>query len=132
MRASQTKNGITLRVIAGTQRAILGIDLQGNRRAKCLGFSIFRTDLGPADPGTTKPATDKKAGDKPTGRWLPNMLRFPTSTAPASTTEFFPLQKFRWGDYTLDPGHIYKYRVVPRYGAPGENCRPGSAAPRPV
>jgi phosphatidylserine/phosphatidylglycerophosphate/cardiolipin synthase-like enzyme len=110
MRASLTKNGVTLRVVAGTQSAIVGIDLQGNKRTGCLGFSIRRTDLGPV----AKPL----AANKQTGAWLPNMLRFPKSTSAASTTEFFPLQKFRWGDYTLAPASRYRFRVVPRYGAP--------------
>lgn len=46
MKASATKAGLTLRVIAGTNNAILGIDLQENMRAGCLGFSIQRTDVG--------------------------------------------------------------------------------------
>jgi phosphatidylserine/phosphatidylglycerophosphate/cardiolipin synthase-like enzyme len=110
MRASLTKNGVTLRVIAGTQSAILGIDLQGNKRTGCLGFSIQRTDLGPV----AKPLPEKNQ----TRTWLPNMLRFPKSTTGAATTELFPLQKFRWGDYTLTPASGYRFRVVPRYGAP--------------
>lgn len=111
MRASQTKNGLTLRVIAGSQCAILGIDLQGTKRPGCLGFSIQRTDLGPV--AAPLPAAQQKS------RWLPNMLRFPNSPdGVAMTTEFFPLQKFRWGDYTLDPARRYRFRVVPRFGAP--------------
>lgn len=108
MKSSITKNGLTLRVIAGTHCAIIGIDLQESKRAGCLGFSIQRTDLG---PGPTKPP-----------RWLPNMLRF--ATAPPlkdgefATTDTAPLQKFRWGDYALYPGQRYRYRVVPRYGTP--------------
>jgi phosphatidylserine/phosphatidylglycerophosphate/cardiolipin synthase-like enzyme len=115
VRASLTKNGLTLRVIAGTHSAILGIDLQENKRAGCLGFAIQRTDLGPA--------ADPFPPEKRTSRWLPNMLRFPSDTLdPAKhpiTTDRAPLQKFRWGDYTLDPAHGYRFKVVPRYGKPG-------------
>ena len=46
MKASATKAGLTLQVIAGMNNAILGIDLQENMRAGCLGFSIQRTDVG--------------------------------------------------------------------------------------
>src|SRR4051812_11725380 len=106
MRSSVTKAGLTLRVIAGTHSAILGIDLQENKRAGCLGFSIRRTDLGRADdplPVSGRP-----------GRWLPNMLRFKGEKAgdagPPPTTETEPLQKFRWGDYTLQPGNTYRFR----------------------
>ncbi len=115
MKASITKAGLTLRVIAGTHNAILGIDLQENKRAGCLGFSIQRTDIGPAK----HPLPTAK---QPT-RWLPNLLRFPGAKpeedGAALTTETAPLQKFRWGDYTLSPATRYRYRVVPRYGQPG-------------
>ncbi len=114
MKASLTKTGLTLRVIAGTHSAILGIDLQENKRAGCLGFSIHRTDVGPAE----KPW----AGAKRPARWLPNRLRFPSDASdPAThpiTTEQSPLQKFRWGDYTLSPAHVYRFKVIPRYGEP--------------
>lgn len=113
MRASLTKDGLTLRVIAGTHNAILGMDLQEDKRKGCLGFSIYRTDLGPASAPFAK--EDVK------GRWLPNLLRFPDDTGKGlATTETAPLQKFRWGDYTLQSGSTYRYRVVPRYGKPGK------------
>ena len=113
MRAGITKNGLTLRVVAGTHSAILGIDLQENKRAGCLGFSIQRTDMGslaqPLPPG------------KQTTRFLPNMLSFPSTKADApKTTETAPLQKFRWGEYTLQPGCRYRFKVVPQYGKPGK------------
>jgi phosphatidylserine/phosphatidylglycerophosphate/cardiolipin synthase-like enzyme len=115
MRTSLTKNGLTLRVIAGTHNAILGIDLQENKRQGCLGFSIQRTDLGPVG----KPLPAKQQVQK----WLPNMLTFPNGNRNGAkspiTTEDSPLQKFRWGDYTLQPGHGYRFKVVPRYGKPG-------------
>ena len=100
MRSGITKNGLTLRVIAGTHSAIIGIDLQANKQKGCLGFSIQRTNLGPA--AGPAPATP------PVGRWLPNMLRFahaaPLPAGEFITTETAPLQKFRWGDYALYPG----------------------------
>jgi len=112
MRATNTKNGVTLRVIAGTYDVILGIDLRETKRQGCLGFSIERTDLGTAD--RPLPARQQKS------RWLPNMIRFPHDPNPKNiTTDRAPLQKFRWGDYTTTPGCKYRYRVVPRYGKPG-------------
>jgi phosphatidylserine/phosphatidylglycerophosphate/cardiolipin synthase-like enzyme len=113
MRVAKTQNGLTLRVIAGTTNIILGIDLAESQRQGCLGFSIQRIDLGPA--------AAPFAAAQQTGRWLPNLLRFPSDTgAPPITTERAPLQKFRWGDYTTDPAHRYRYQVVPRYGSPGK------------
>jgi phosphatidylserine/phosphatidylglycerophosphate/cardiolipin synthase-like enzyme len=115
MRVSRTQNGLTIRIIAGTHNAILGIDLQENKRQGCLGFSIQRTDMGP----TKEPLP----ADKRPIRWLPNMLQFPSTAArnPSlfSTTEIAPLQKFRWGDYTLKPASSYRFTVIPRYGEPG-------------
>ncbi len=111
MRASLTKDGLTLRVIAGTHSAILGMDLDEDKRKGCLGFSIYRTELGPVSAPFAE--ADVRSG------WLPNMLRFPADQSPgAITTETAPLQKFRWGDYTLKPASTYRFRVVPRYGAP--------------
>ena len=112
MRASATKNSLTLRVIAGTTNVLLGMDLQKSHRKGCLGFSIERTDLGPKDG---------HAPAKPDKRWLPNLLRFPSDQDDQNvTTDRAPLQKFRWGDYTTRPGSRYRYRVVPRYGKPGK------------
>jgi phosphatidylserine/phosphatidylglycerophosphate/cardiolipin synthase-like enzyme len=110
MRVKETKDGLTLQIIAGTHNAILGMDLEAAKKEGCLGFSIHRTSFGPvAEPFP-----------QPKGRWLPNMLRFPSDTSTDSiTTETAPLQKFRWGDYTLTPASRYKFRVVPRYGKAG-------------
>src|SRR5262245_58569175 len=111
MRTSVTKSGLTLRVVAGTTSVLIGIDLQGAKRPGCLGFSIRRTDLGPTDG--PPPAAPRR-------RFLPNMLRFPSDSAAGDvTTDRAPLQKFRWGDYTVRPRQRYRYQVVPRFGAPG-------------
>ncbi len=65
MKASATKAGLTLRVIAGTNNAILGIDLQENMRAGCFGFSIQRTDVeqkrGRAETGTQLASRNRDA-----------------------------------------------------------------------
>lgn len=115
MRASTTKNGLTLRVIAGSRDAIIAIDLQENKRKGCLGFSIQKTEVGPS--AKPLPASQQKSS------FLPNMIRFAGVPLKAnqkfSTTEDAPLQKFRWGDYELTPATTYRYKVIPRYGKPG-------------
>jgi len=112
MRASTTVKGLTVRVIAGTYSAIVAMDLQENKRKGCLGFTIRREDLDPPGPGEAA---------RPGKRALPNMLRFPGDTDEThDTTEDSPLQKFRWGDYTLRPGRRYRYTVVPKFGKPGK------------
>lgn len=115
MRARASKDGLTVRVIAGTHAALLAFDLAEGRRENCLGFSIERTDV--------------ETGDR---RWLPNSLRFKTDPdAQWVTTARAPLQKFRWGDYTTEPGRLYRYRVVARYGTPAEVLATGKDAERP-
>jgi hypothetical protein len=115
MRARASKDGLTVRVIAGTHAALLAFDLADERRVGCLGFSIERTDVG--------------TGDR---RWLPNSLRFMSDLNPEwVTTARAPLQKFRWGDYTTEPGRLYRYRVVARYGTPAEVLAQGVLAERP-
>ncbi|WP_158501522.1 phospholipase D-like domain-containing protein [Vitiosangium sp. GDMCC 1.1324] len=106
MRVSKSSGGLTVRAIAGTHNILLGIDLEEGLRKGCLGFSIQRARLDP------------KQKTPPQWTWLPNRLRFPKdkSTGPIST-ERSPVQKFRWGDYTVTPGTAYRYRVVARYGS---------------
>jgi phosphatidylserine/phosphatidylglycerophosphate/cardiolipin synthase-like enzyme len=117
MRVKASKDGVTLRAIAGTHAVLLGLDLAEARRAGCLGFSIERTDLD--------------TGDR---RWLPNMLRFKADPRPpssGSTTATAPLQKFRWGDYTVEPGRRYRYRAIARFGAPAQVLADGVLAEKP-
>ena len=115
MRARASKDGLTVRIIAGTHAVLLAFDLVEVQRTSCLGFSIERTDV--------------ETGDR---RWLPNSLRFALdANASAATTARAPLQKFRWGDYTTEPGRLYRYRVVARYGTPADIIAQGVLAERP-
>lgn len=115
MRARASKDGLTVRIIAGTHAILLAFDLADARRPGCLGFSIERTDV--------------ETGDR---RWLPNSLRFMSDPhAEQVTTARAPLQKFRWGDYTTEPGRLYRYRVVARYGTPADIIAQGVLAERP-
>jgi hypothetical protein len=112
MRAKATKDGVTLRAMAGTHNVLLAMDLDPAARPGCLGFSIERTDLD--------------SGER---RWLPNMIRFASDTSKGwLTTARAPLQAFRWGDYTTTPGHRYRYRVVARKGTPAEIVQQGQSA----
>jgi len=112
MKASATQNGLTLRLIAGTHNLIMGFDLQDEERTGCLGFSIQRTDLGPQS--APLPAVQQ------TSHWLPNTLRFPKDSADTdykpSTSDRSPVQDFRWGDWTVQPGQSYRYTVTAQYG----------------
>src|SRR5436190_17932144 len=115
MRVRASKDGVTLRVVAGTHAVLLGFDLAQAAAKDCLGFSIERTDLD--------------TGDR---RWLPNMLRFTSDPSNAGiTTARAPLQKFRWGDYTTEPARRYRYRLIARYGAPAQILAQGAFAEKP-
>jgi phosphatidylserine/phosphatidylglycerophosphate/cardiolipin synthase-like enzyme len=54
----------------------------------------------------------------------------PDRDAPMVSTARAPLQKFRWGDYTLDPGKAYRYRVIPRYDSADQIVKDGKEAER--
>lgn len=99
MRKTATSGGLTVRAIAGSNNALIGIDLDPAKRAGCLGFTLQRSDTG-----------------TPAMRFLPNSVTFAsTPEDTALDTENSPLQKFRWGDYTCKPGTAYKYTVTARY-----------------
>jgi phosphatidylserine/phosphatidylglycerophosphate/cardiolipin synthase-like enzyme len=128
MRARASKDGLTLRVIAGSNNILLAMDLQEVKRKGCLGFTIERTDI--------------ETGEQ---RWLPNLLRFEgdeieqkdggakegkADAVPSVSSARAPLQTFRWGDYTVEPGKRYRYRVVARYGSAAEIVRLGKDVER--
>jgi phosphatidylserine/phosphatidylglycerophosphate/cardiolipin synthase-like enzyme len=112
MRASAVQDGLSVRAIAGTHSLILGFDLEETQRAGCLGFAVQRTDLGPP----TAPIPEQ--GQKP--RWILNRLRFPKDPFQGDykpdASDHSPVQKFRWGDWTVQPGECYRYQVTARYG----------------
>ena len=73
----------------------------------CLGFALYR-------------------GDVHAGTWevLPALARFDGTAVDAKlTTEQAPVQKFWWKDLGARRGGLYRYRIVPLGGAPG-NLKP--------
>src|SRR5437867_4270985 len=105
MRARNTSaKGLTVQAVAGTYVVLLGFDLAAQDRKGLLGFAIQRTDQTEHED-----------------RWLRGMLTFPNMSAGPNgemETNSFPIQKFRWGDYTAKPNHSYTYMVQAMYGAP--------------
>jgi phosphatidylserine/phosphatidylglycerophosphate/cardiolipin synthase-like enzyme len=115
MRKLETNAGDTFRVkaYAGTNSVLLAFDLDLGRKTGLLGFGV-----------------EKKEGNKH-WQWLWNSLTFPgvPHTIPkwgATPSNLAPFQKFRWGDYSIDPGTICKYRVHLMYGA-SQHPEPGEA-----
>ena len=100
------------RAIAGTYVIVLAWDFAPGQKAKTkglMGFAIERTEF--------------KDGKEIEKYWLRSIKRFrdkdrglPPGT-PVSTADH-PIQTFQWGDYTVQSGRTYRYRVVPVYGSP--------------
>lgn len=97
-------NGLIVQAIAGTYVVLLGLDIASEQRKGLLGFAIYRVDQIEEER-----------------YWLPGALTFPgVSPGPhGASTRDFPIQRFRWGDYTAKPNHHYQYTVQALYGQPG-------------
>ena len=106
MRKVGEKNGIHCKVYAGSNTALLAMDLPEAKRDGLLGFTIHRAHLN-----------GRSAEAKP----LQNLMHFagaggvPGQPRPSTQS---PFQKFRWGDYGAQPGARYSYRVDAFYGTP--------------
>ncbi len=104
MRTRNTSaKGLTVQAVAGTYVVLLGFDLAPQDRTGLLGFAVQRSD---------------QAGDT----WLSGGITFPNMTAGPNGekgTNIFPIQKFRWGDFTAQPGSRYSYKLQAMYGTPG-------------
>lgn len=92
-----------VKAYAGTNSVLLAFDLDKARKPGFLGFAI-----------------EQKEGNKP-WQWLLNSLTFPgkAHTMPkwsATPSNLAPFQKFRWADYSIEPGTTCKYRVHLAYG----------------
>jgi hypothetical protein len=89
---------------AGTNSVMLAIDLDQSRKKDLIGFAI-----------------EKKEGHFK-WQWLLNSLTFPgmQHNLPewgATPSNLAPLQKFRWADYSVEPGVTCKYKVHLVYGS---------------
>ena len=76
----------------------------GGKLPNCLGFAIYRIDVR-AGTETCLPAMATFAGQEAT---------------PNRTTADDPVQKFFWKDVTAIRGGLYRYRIVPMSGTPGD------------
>ncbi len=91
-----------VKAYAGTNGVLLAMDMAEARRTDLLGFAIQQKEKG------------KK------WEWLLNSLTFPNTphTIPAwnaTPSNLAPIQKFRWADYSINPGTTCSYRVYPIY-----------------
>jgi len=87
-----------VKAYAGTNGVLLAMDLAEARKPNFLGFAIEQNESAKG------------------WRWLWNSLTFPgqAHTIPqwgATPSNIAPIQKFRWADYSIEPGTACKYRV---------------------
>ncbi|WDF76997.1 phospholipase D-like domain-containing protein [Mucilaginibacter sp. KACC 22773] len=118
MEIFQSKNGVSVAAYQGDAMTLLAFDLGPERRTEFTGFSIRITPLGKKpyymfnNYGYPAGITYPPAGTVMT----PNLL----------TTEFSPIQKFRWIHVPSTYHHIestvygiYQYDITPRYLSAG-------------
>lgn len=100
-----TTNGddsFRVKAYAGTTGVLLAFDLAEKYKQGLLGFAIQQKESGKS------------------WQWLLNSLTFPgkAHTIPAwnaTPSNLAPIQKFRWADYSIEPGTACRYRVKPVY-----------------
>jgi PLD-like domain len=101
MRQTASSNGIGVKAYAGTTGVLLAMNLVREPDEDFLGFAI------------------EKLGSDGKWEWLNGMLPFPHMPHEAGQpipSNVAPIQKFRWSDYTVNPGTQYRYRVHPVSG----------------
>lgn len=108
MRISKTRQGLTVRAIAGTHVVLLAMHLDVAACKGLMGFAIHRTD---------------HAEDE--AWWLQGTKTFaetdPGLAAGAQVpTNRHPIQGFTWSDFSAKPGRRYTYRVQALTGTPGQ------------
>lgn len=110
MRKSETSSNrdFSVKVFAGTHTVLLALNCSDERRKGLMGFSVYREVVG---------------GKGPRPGWLRSRKVFKSVVPNPDKKGFYfsdkhPIQGFLWGDYGARPGTTYRFRVVPRYGAP--------------
>lgn len=95
-----------IKAYAGTNGVLLAFDVAEARRDGLLGFAVEQREEGR------------------NWQWLLNSLTFPGQAHTiahwnATPSDIAPIQKFRWADYSIEPGTTCHYRVHLAYGRPG-------------
>ena len=97
MRKRSRKGDVTVHAIAGTEVVLLGMNAVEKAAEGLLGFYIYK----------------KRKGSNKDPVLLGGERTFEGHEKPDRV-----IQGFLWGDYMIDPGTTYSYRVVPVYGTP--------------
>jgi phosphatidylserine/phosphatidylglycerophosphate/cardiolipin synthase-like enzyme len=103
MRKRSDNGEISVNAIAGTEVVLLGLNATDEARNGLLGFTILKRQ---GAEGAFKPLS---GGSR----------TFPGAKIDGRTDSGnSPIQAFMWGDYVVDSGTSYTYRVIPLYGSP--------------
>jgi len=106
------------KAISGIRTVLIALDCREARRQGLLGFAFEREMVGPGGGGPKwlrSQKVFKSVVPDPKNARDPND---PTKRRRFGTDEF-PVQSFLWGDYGAAPDTLYRFRIVPMYGAPG-------------
>lgn len=105
MRNRGSNAGVTVTLISGTEVVLIGMDIAPEQRAGLLGFVISKKAAAGGD------FVPLIGGRRFAGVAPPAQGGVPLSDA--------PVQGFLWGDYVVDRGTEYVYRVAAAHGQPG-------------
>lgn len=107
MRIRVARDELSVHAIAGTEVVLFGLDLPEDMAKKLLGFGFERTDDETQETEPLRGLKTFAATESPDHR----------PGTPVHTMKH-PVQAFLWGDYVVEPGHDYTYRIVAFGGTP--------------
>ena len=97
--------------LVGVNSVVIGWDVSKKHLPdKLMGFAIRRTDFDPL------------TGESLRVDWLNGQKRFKGTQGDSGEdvrSDQAPFQRFRWNDYSVNPGRSYRYDVFPMVGKPG-------------
>eukprot|EP00984_Skeletonema_dohrnii_P027454 scaffold16992_cov67-Skeletonema_dohrnii-CCMP3373.AAC.1 len=124
MRSRSENNDTSVHAIAGTRVVILGLNLKlkddesGDSSpsttvsAKLSGLTVAK-DANGADRAASESSLPEKNGQSPSHDMIVGFAidRRDISSGKSASLNFDgrPIQKFHYGDYTVEPGHQYEY-----------------------
>lgn len=124
MRTGTDNGKFSVHAIAGTHVITLAFDAVEKETKDLLGFAIHRTKCDVN--GKELKEGDWMKGYKPFKEIVPDpqpKVKYPTDK--------HPIQSFTWADFAVEPGKMYKYKVVPVFGKP-KDLTYGNALELPV
>ncbi len=113
---AKSSNGtFRTKAIAGTHAVLIAMDCDEPKTAGLLGFSIQQEVLGTGQ-------AEWLWSEKVFKSVVPN----PKTYKGPRRTDRFPVQSFLWSDYWALPDTKYRFRILPRFGAPGALTPPAN------